>query len=131
MRTGDAAIPAFVALAAPIAEALGTTPYGFLGALAGVTGAVLLLPDKEVRLIASASAVRQAARIGWLVLACFFWALFATWGAQLVVHAFPKTLEGIAEVPFHGACGILIRFLLPLLIRIAKKRTKRLGDDRV
>lgn len=130
MRTGDAAIPAFVALAAPIAEALGTTPYGFLGALAGVTGAVLLLPDKDVRLVAGANAVRQAARVAFLVVACFFWALFATWGAQLAVHAFPDTLEGVAEVPFHGACGVIIRFMLPPLIRFVKKRTRRLGDDR-
>lgn len=130
MRAGDAAIPAFVALAAPIAEALGTTPYGFLGALAGVTGAVLLLPDKDVRLVSGTNRSKQVARVVYLAVACFFWALFATWGAQGLVHAFPKTLEGFPEVPLAGICGVLVRFVLPPLIRFAKSRTKRLGDDR-
>lgn len=127
MRLVDVAVPGTLAAAAPFAESFGTTPYGFLAALAGVMAAVVLLPDKDVRLATGANWRKQVTRVAWLGIVCLCWALVAANVAHWAVLYVDK-LSGAPEVQINFACGVLARPFLPMLMRIAKRRTQRLGD---
>lgn len=127
MRPGDAAAAGALAAAAPLAEVFGTTPYGFLAALAGVMAAVVLLPDKDVRLATGTHWKRQLARLVWLGVVCLAWALVGANAAHWAV-LYIESLAGAPEVQVNFACGLLARPFLPMLLRIAKRRTQNLGD---
>lgn len=125
--SSDGAAMTAVGTAAILAEALGTTPYGFLTALAGVLVAVVILPAQPIE------SAPQSQRRPWpsrvLYLAVFFaaWALVASWTAGLLVGP-GGWLEGRDPLAVHGGCGLLVRLFLPRLLRVAESRADRLGD---
>lgn len=127
MRAVDAAAVGALGFAGSLAEAVGTSPYGFLTALAGVLAAVVILPAQPIERAPEDQRRPWSARV--LMLAGFFaaWALAASWAAGFMLGE-GGWLHGRDPLPVHGGCGLTVRLLLPKLLRLAESRTDRLGD---
>lgn len=125
-RAGDVAAASIIAGVTGLAEALGTSPYGFLTALAGVLAAVVILPAQPIE--RAPDCQRRPWHVRALYLAGFFtaWALVASWGAGILLSE-GGLLAGRDPLAVHGGCGLTVRLFLPRLLRVAESRTDRLG----
>lgn len=126
IRIEDAAGFVLLGAATSVAEALGTSPYGFLTALAGVLAAVVILPAQPIERAPKCDRRPWHARA--IRLATFFaaWALAASWTAGFLLDD-GGWLQGRDPLVVHGFCGLSVRLLLPRLLRVAESRTDRLG----